>query len=189
MKIFQNQWVLFCFVALAICSFGCEPPEFDYSKMMASTEVAAEIAEDVEIYYSDSSKLKVKVSGPISKRYMTGYAIEDEFPEGVYVEFYDEFGNVMSWLTADYAIRKEVDKKIIARNNVVLENVDGNKLEGSELFWDERTREIYSDRFVKITRGDEISYGYFFRSDEGFKKIELKVVEGDMMVDQLKKDF
>lgn len=168
-----------------ICFLGCEPAEVDYSQLTRGNGVSVETAFDVEILYSDSSKLKVKVTGPVSKRYTKGYTVEEEFPDGVHVEFYDPQGEVMSWLDADYAIRKESEKKIIAQGNVILRNVKDEKLEGPEVIWDERTREIYSDRFVKITRGKEIIYSHSFRSDEGFNEMKLKAIEGDMILEEL----
>ena len=164
---------------------ACNPPETDFSKILAQSKVAVETTRDVTVFYSDSAKLRVKITGPLSKRYTRGYAVEEEFPEGVYVEFLGASGTPDAWLTADYAIRKEAEKLIITRGNVVLENLEGEKIEGPELIWDERKREIYSNRFVKITTGDEIIYSYTFRSDESFTRMELKAIEGDMRFEQI----
>ena len=46
-------------------------------------------------------------------------------------------------------------------------------------------REIFSNRFVKITTGDEVIYSYTFRSDENFTRMELKAIEGDMRFEQI----
>lgn len=174
----RNTWYLF--FGLFWMFFSCGPTEVDYRNILAQTKVAVETTRDVVILYSDSAELRIRISGPVSKRYVRGYSTEEEFPEGVFVEFFGPDGNVEAWLEADYAIRKESDKLVIAQQNVKLENNNGETIEGEELIWDERKREIYSDRFVRITRGDEVVYGYAFRSDEHFKRMELKAIEGDL---------
>lgn len=164
---------------------SCSPPEVDYSSIAGEMKVAVETTRDVIILYSDSAELRIRISGPESKRYTRGYSTEEEFPDGVYVEFFNAEGVVNAWLKSDYAIRKEKDKVVIAQRNVVLENISGERIEGEELIWDEREREIYSNRFVKITRGDEVVYGYAFRSDENFTRMEMKAIEGDLRFPQV----
>ena len=107
---------------------------------MSQTKVAVETTRDVTVLYSDSAKLRIKITGPLSKRYTKGYSVEEEFPEGVYVEFLGATGSPDAWLTADYAVRKEADKQVVTQGNVVLENIKGEKIEGDELIWDERKK-------------------------------------------------
>lgn len=184
MKYHRIGYYLFSFAFICAISY-CTPPEIDYSKIISQTKVAVETTRDVTVLYSDSAKLRIKITGPLSKRYTKGYSVEEEFPEGVYVEFLGATGSPDAWLTADYAIRKEADKQVITQGNVVLENIKGEKIEGYELIWDERKREIFSNRFVKITTGDEVIYSYTFRSDENFTRMELKAIEGDMRFEQI----
>lgn len=176
---------IFTILFSSICLSQCVEPDVDYSKIIASNKIAVETTHDVVVLYSDSARLRVRISGPMSKRSTRGYSVEEEFPNGVFVEFLNGAGAVESWLKADYAIRIESDKKVITRGNVVLENVKGEKIEGPELIWDERKREIYSDRFVKITKGEEIIYSYSFRSDEMFSRVELKASEGDILLEEI----
>ena len=77
-------------------------------------------------------------------------------------------------------------RKITVQKNVVLKNDNGERLDGPELIWDEKTKEIYTDRFVKITRADgSIVYSYGFKSNEGFTRYELNAVSGDMNVEEV----
>ena len=182
----MRQKYFFLFAIPLFVLVSCEPPETDFSSLIRRTEPAVETATDVEIFYSDSARIKVKITGPVSKRLTRGYNVEEEFPEGVHVEFYDARGDVASWLDSKYAIRKEADKIVIARENVVLQNVKGERLETSELIWDERKKEIYSDHFVKITTAKgEVIYSHTFKSNENFTRTELKAIEGDMLMEEI----
>ena len=68
--------------------------------------------------------------------------------------------------------------------NVVLKNDQGERLDAPELVWDEKTREIYTDRFVKHTRDDRVIYSYGFKSNESFTRYELQAVSGKMSAEE-----
>jgi hypothetical protein len=71
----------------------------------------------------------------------------------------------------------------------VLRNDRGERLQGPELIWDERSKEIYTDRFVKITRADgSVIYSYGFKSNEAFTRYELHSVTGDMPIPEESKN-
>lgn len=110
------------------------------------------------------------------KRYKVKGESYDEFPDGLLVEFLDDNKRVKSWMEADYAVRKDREKKIYVENNVVLYNKRNDKLETEALVWDEDIEEIYTSRPVKISqpsRGDT-SYGHGFRADQEFTRFEIK---------------
>ena len=66
-------------------------------------------------------------------------------------------------------------------------NDQGERMDGPELIWDEKTKEIYTDRFVKISRADgTIIYSYGFKSNESFTRYELNAVSGDMNIEQMR---
>jgi len=163
---------------------SCVVEEPDLSRYTGSKIDNLEEAHDIEVKYSDSSFLVLVLTSPLSRRSVEKYSMEEEFPEGVNVIFYDKYGNPRSWLTADYARRDQVNRQIIVQKNVVLYNDRGQRLDGPELIWDEKSREIYTDRFVKITDNDKIIYSYGFKSNEAFTHYELKAVAGDVIIDK-----
>ena len=62
------------------------------------------------------------------------------------------------------------------RGNVRFYNSVEDKLQTSELIWDENLKKIYTEKFIRITRpvmGDTI-YGIGFETDQNFKRIEIK---------------
>ena len=110
------------------------------------------------------------------KRYTANGASYDEFPEGLKVEFLSPSKKVTSWLVADYALRKDKEKKIYVEKNVILYNKTNDKLETDELVWDEEAEEVYTSRPVKISqpsKGDT-SFGYGFKADQEFSRFEIK---------------
>ena len=179
------KWSVLTSVAMVVLCASCLKREYDLDALRAPQDYSIEEARDVEIFYSDSAMLRVKIEGPLLRRYIYRFRVEEEFPEGVQVTFYDGFGAPSAWLTANYAIRKPQDNQTIVRDSVVLYNALGEKMEGLELIWDETTETIHTDKFVRITRADEIIYSRGFRSNQDFSEYTLYAVEGDMLVDEL----
>jgi len=180
------QYLIIAFLFIGISSCVVEEP--DLSRYIGSNIENVEEATDIEVKYTDSSYLVFILKAPLTHRTMEKYAVEEEFPKGIEVTFYDKSGSPRSWLKADYAMRDQVNRKIIVQKNVVLYNDRGERLDGSELIWDERSREIYTDRFVKITNKDRMIFSYGFKSNEAFTRYELNAVSGDLNLDEAKKD-
>jgi len=173
------------FIPIVILFIGlsaCVVEEADLSKYTGSKFGNAEEVTNVEVKYTDSAYLVFILKAPLSRRTMDKFAMQEEFPQGVDVTFYDKSGTARSWLKSDYAVRDQVERKIIIQKNVVLENDKGERLDGPELIWDERTKEIYTDRFVKITNAEGIIYSYGFKSNEAFTRYQLNAGAGDLNI-------
>lgn len=173
----------------AIFFLACEktPPPVDETLLAQGLE--AEIARDVEILYSDSAKVKVRVTGPTMWYHYERINVRQEFPDGVRVEFFDEYQTISSVLTAKYGIRLETHNKVIVRDSVVWQSVEGDKLETSELTWDERQKKVYTNKFVVVTRPDEIVYGHGFEADQDFSNIQMYAIDGRKKIDRLSEEF
>lgn len=169
---------------------GCIESEVNYAPVLPSPDYSLEIANDVTIYYSDSSMMRVSVSGPVLNQYVYKFRVEQEFPDGVHVEFFDQNEQPSAWMDSRYAMRQPSEKLIIARDSVVLYNADGSRVESSELIWDERTQTLSTDRFVQIIRppADTI-YSYGFKTNQNFTEYELYSVEGDMTMKDFDSDY
>lgn len=150
-----------------------------------------EVAKDVKIYYSDSAQVKVIINAPTLKRYTEKTITNDEFPDGLLVEFMDNNGNVQSWLEADYAIKTSLAKEVTVKDNVKFYNKQNDKLETSELVWDEAEGMIYTDKFVKISQPSrrDTSYGFGFVTDEKFTRFEIEKYQGVKNADKLKESI
>lgn len=128
-------------------------------------------ARDVEILYSEKAKVEVKLVSP----YLVSKNEEEPviyFPKGFTVYFYDTTMALKSTITADYGVSYEKKKLMEARHNVVVENLEkGQKLYTEELFWDRNKQLIYSDKYVRLTSGEQVISGDGIRSEEPFDEI------------------
>lgn len=151
--------------------------------------LSVEVARDVRIRYTDSARIKAIIHTPIMQRYPSAKEPYMEMNEGLKAEFYDVNGEINSRLSANYGKRYERQKLIELRNNVHVHNKIGEELESEELFWDQEGKRIFTDKFVKITRKDELIYGEGFESNETFSKYKILKPKGRVKLkDQPKKE-
>jgi LPS export ABC transporter protein LptC len=135
-------------------------------------------ARDIEIFYSENAKVQIKLVSPhlVNKTEEEPLMI---FPEGFTVFFYDSAMNIKSKITADYGISYEKKNIMEARHNVVVENLEKEeKLNTEELFWDREKKLIYSNKFVRLTTGEQVITGDGLTSEEPFDEIVVSNVKG-----------
>jgi LPS export ABC transporter protein LptC len=156
---------------------GCVNDAEEIQQAVRKGPAPVEVSEQIEVLYSDSAIVKVKMEAPLLERYLVPEPYI-ELRKGVTLTFYDKNRNVSSRLTAGYAISREKDRLMEAKQDVVVINSDGDKLNTEHLVWDEYTRKIRSDVFAKITTANEIIYGNGMEANEDFTRYKIKDVKG-----------
>ncbi len=150
----------------------------DKVKVFAKRKAGPDItSQNIAVYYSDSGMVQAKLTGPQMDNYMAANPYV-EFPKGFKMLFYDEQMKVSSWLRANYGIRREKEKTMEAKGDVVVVNEKGEQLNAEHLIWEEEKQLIHSDKFVKITTADEIIFGDGFESNQDFTKYKIFKIRG-----------
>jgi LPS export ABC transporter protein LptC len=144
---------LFLFILLLIVS-SCNTVEI--KEPLEYTGPLQE-AENVELFYSENDRITVKMTAELMYQFQN----EDrEFPKGVYLEFYNEFGRLESTLKADHAFYFKTEDQWRGRGNVEVKNVEKNEqLNTEELFWKPAKKEIFTEKFVTIRQQGDVIYG------------------------------
>lgn len=128
---------------------------------------------EVDVLYSSRGEIKFRLRAPLVEQY-GGEEPYNEMPEGVDIEIYDDSTmKVSSQLRANYAIDITYDKKMEARDNVVVVNDEGDTLNTEHLIWDLEKDEIRSDVFVKITTPQQVLMGEGLISDQDFTDYKI----------------
>jgi LPS export ABC transporter protein LptC len=182
----------FSFILACILCLSCSNEKQEIKRVLPKKNLKVEIAEDVVILYSDSARVKVRITSPLLKRYELRGEKYDEFPEGLQVEFLNKRKNTVSWLEADYAVRKELDNKVYVERNVKLYNKKNDQLLTDELVWDEENEALYTIKPVKIAQPSigDTSFGFGFRADQEFTKFEIqRKFSAIRNIDELSKSF
>ncbi|MBL3657017.1 LPS export ABC transporter periplasmic protein LptC [Fulvivirga sediminis] len=138
-------------------------------------------AEDLELFYNESATLKVKL---ITDRLLDFANGNREFPEGLYMEFYDEDGKLSSTLKANEAIYFKEENKWRGRGDVQLKNLENQQeLNTEELFWKPDEEKMFTDKFVTIKLPDQTVYGTGLEAKQDFSEYQILKPEGIFSVD------
>lgn len=95
------------------------------------------------------------------------------FPKGLYVEKFDSVFNVEGSIKSDTAYY--YDKKMLWHliGNVEVMNLQKEKFETQELFWNEKTEKIYSNKPIRIEQADKIILGEGFESNQSMTNYDI----------------
>ena len=162
--------------------FGCENDMAKVKELIQEEQLQVETGKDVEIIYSELGNVKARVIAPrMNKHY--GDDPNTEFPEGLTVYNYGDSLKLVSKMQANYGISYEKEEEILVRDDVILVNTEGEKLNSEELTWSRKKKMIYSDKFVKITTPEEIIVGEGFEANEDFSEYTIKKITGRFSVE------
>lgn len=168
---------------LACLFLACENDMADVAALTQKLNVTVETVKEVEMLYSDSARVQVRVTGPTMLNNLDRNEPYQEFVDGIRIEFFGPDKTITSTLIANYAIRYERKGQMIARDSVIWSSIDGQKLETEELIWSEKDQEIFTQKFARITTPTEMIYGHGFRADQDFSNARIKQVEGIVSID------
>ena len=155
----------------------------EVNTITAKNNYPVEAGKDIEVIYSDSGFVKIKLNAPEMRRFQ-GEKPYMEMQKGVKVLFYDSALNIKSELSAEYAISYEKEKIMEAWNKVEVVNEKKEKLNTEHLIWNEREAKIYTNEFVKITTGKEIIYGNGLESNQNFTKYKITNIKGTISLNE-----
>lgn len=139
-------------------------------------------AENVEMLYTEKQLLKVKMQAPKIFELQNG---DRDFPEGLYLEFYDEAGKLSSTLRANSAFYFKTENKWRGRGKVEVRNLAKNEqLNTEELFWMPATKRISTEKFVTIKMESEVIYGTGLDAAQDLSDYRITNPEGEFDVQE-----
>lgn len=161
--------------------------EREKANALQTDTVYPEIATGVTIKITDSGQRIAEIQSPLMERY-GGKNPYLEMTKGLRAQFFNKQGVKENQLDANYGISHENQKLIEVRNDVRLENIEGERLNTEKLTWDQASKKIFTDQFVKITTKEEVIYGEGFESNQNFTEYKIFKIRGTISLKNLKQD-
>ena len=161
---------------------ACENDVKEVEKYSSKVNYPDQAVKDAEILYSTYAKVIFKLNAPVLHQY-SGEKAYNEMPEGVHVQVFDSLQNVTTDLTANYAIQLESEDRMEAKDDVVVINEKGEKLNTEHLVWDQKTQQITSDVFVKITTASQVLMGDGLIANQDFTDYRILKPRGIINID------
>jgi LPS export ABC transporter protein LptC len=139
------------------------------------------IGENVELYYTEDNRVKLKMIAATVFEFESG---DREFPNGLYLEFYDEAGKLESTLRANEAYYFKKENQWRGRGKVEVKNLEKNEqLNTEELFWKPAEEKIFTDKFVTIRQQADVIYGQGLEAKQDMSDYIIKKPEGEFSVE------
>jgi LPS export ABC transporter protein LptC len=178
-KIFQNK--VFVKMAAMVCScfffLSCENDQKTIDDLTKPKAIVEE-AKTIEAYLSQGGLLKAKLWAPYMLRSSSDTTFV-EFPKTLHVNFFDSTGKVDSHLDALYGKYYESLNKVYLRDSVLVYNLQGDSMRSPDLWWDQTTQRIYTDKKVWVRKGGTILTGQNgMESRQDLSDINIKQVTG-----------
>jgi LPS export ABC transporter protein LptC len=170
------QILLWCiFIPLCTNLSSCSSPE-EHSKPIVYEGPLRE-AEEITMFYTERNLMKVLLKAKKINEFQNG---DSEFPEGIFIEFYDDTGKITSTLRANSAYYNKAEDTWQGVGDVEVINLEKQQqLNTEELFWKPATKKIFTDKFVTIKLEDRVIYGTSFEADQDLSNYAMKNLEGE----------
>jgi len=171
-------------VLTGLMLFSCENSLSKINEITQEIDTLAAITTyDINYKRSDSGYVQVELRGPLMKRYV-GKDEYNEFPDGFEITFFDKDGNKTSYITAEYGVDYRKRKYMNARNNVIIKNFETQEeLYTENLVWNQKTKIIKSNTFVKMITPDKIFFGDSMLANEDFTEHRVFNIRGEFEVE------
>lgn len=168
-------------ILLTACG-GQQPAEEQQTEETIMTEHSV----DLTMVMTENGAKAYRFQTPLMEGYKLAKDPYMEFREGIDIITYKGEGDttqVESHLTANYAIFYEQRKLWEVKGNVVAKNSEGQTLYTQQLFWDQKSKRIYSNVDCKVLIGEDYWFGEGFESDEEMKDWHFRRYRGRMWID------
>lgn len=125
---------------------------------------------NVATFISDSGYTRYHITTPVWYVYDEARVPRWTFPDGLFLEKYDDLFRPDATLRCDSAVYFSQKKLWRLDGNVRMRNTAGDRFLTQQLFWDQTSRTVYSDSFIHIERSDRIIEGFGFNSNENMTR-------------------
>lgn len=155
--------------------FSCENSLDKVKEFIDTDSINGVLAYDIIMTRSDSGYVQAKLIAPVMHSKEGDSAIL-EFPKGFLAYIYERDTIATSKIQAEYGIRYNEQELVLAKDNVIVENLNTKETLFTEtLYWNQKTKKISTRNPVKIISPDKIILGDSLNANEDFSQ---RVIHG-----------
>ena len=167
------------FFLLAMILMACsEEHEHVAPAIYPSDSVSVMTSYGVNTLISDSGVVKYRIVAEKWEINQNKKPSRWIFEKGLFLEQFDLAMHVQSFIQCDTAYYYDTDRLWELRGRVRILTKNGVRFSSEELFWDERVKEFYSNKFSHVITPDKELKGNRFRSDDKMNKYSVRYTRG-----------
>lgn len=172
---------------MACCVAACGGDTVEHVAEVGDTRAyPTMLTTDVSTFISDSGYTRYHITTPLWVMYEEADTPYWTFPDGLFMEKYDDDMNRTATFRSDSATYLSTRKIWRFDGNVRMVNVDGDRFATPQLFWDQNRRRVYSDSFMHIERSERIIEGYGFESNEAMTEYTVNRPQMILPIDKMR---
>ena len=165
--------------------FSCENSMEKVKQFIDYDTISGLMAYDIVIERSDSGRMTAKLIAPVMRSVDDNDSALLEFPKGFEAFLFDGDTAPTAKIRGDYGMNDERRELVIAKRNVVVENIETQEvLETENLFWDQKAKKIYTGSMVKISSPDKVIFGDSMTANENFTRREIFGIRATIELDE-----
>ena len=164
--------------------FSCKNDPKEINALVTKGTAQEDKAYDVTILQSENGSVKVRLFAKEFIRNDVAKPPYIDMKKGLKAEVFNDSMVVESTLTAKYARFYEKQGNILIRDNIVVINKKGEKLETEELVWNQGAKKVFTEKFVKITTPSQVMYGDGLEANEDFTWYRILNPKGIVQVNK-----
>lgn len=138
---------------------------------------------NVSTLISDSGITQYKIVSPLWLVYDNVDTPYWLFPKGLYLQKYDRMFNVIATIACDSARYFKRDKLWRLDGRVEITRAPKDLFQTPQLFWNERSHQLYTDSFIHIENLTHMIEGHGFRSNDALSDYRIIRPTGIFPVD------
>jgi LPS export ABC transporter protein LptC len=168
---------LFVIIFVYFFSTGCEEKiKPSISSVTIGQNIPTQESWNATITFTDSGR----VTGILRAGHIAMFSDKrlTLLDSNIVVDFYDEYGQHTSSLTARQGKVNDITNDFEAHQNVVVISDSGTTLRTEDLYWNNQTQKIFTPAYVEITSPKEQLQGHGFESDKSLKHYTIYKVTG-----------
>jgi len=171
--------ILFLLLFLVSCSNDLET----INSIIAGDTIPVLYVKNFTLTRTEEGRITYVAEAPVVKHYVKEKDTVTLFPLGIKVKSFSEYPTVESMIIAGYAKHFGSQGLWEVKNNVIARNYKGDTLFTEQLFWDEKKKLVYGNKFCKIITSDGVIIGKNgFEADESLTKWKVINTEGTVNV-------
>ena len=157
------------------CSGGKEPVT---DAITNRDSVPVMVTRDVSTYISDSGVVRYKIITDEWRVYDRLDPSMWAFEQGIYLEKFNNDLSIEAVIIADTAYYYDKQELWELRGDVHIENEQDEEFDTQLLFWNQKTKRVYSDLYIRIRQQKRIITGIGFTSNQDFTRYTIKNTQG-----------
>ncbi len=159
----------------------------DLAQFEAEQERSSFSAFDLHTFVTDSGYYRYEFESPELHQFDNLEEPYVDFPHGLRFKSFDQHGTVLKTQIRSNNAKYYKQKNLWELNNdVQAVNEKGNLLCTEQLFWNAEEKQIYTDKFVKITTETQTITGIGLTSDDALTHYEIKHPGGEIEFEDTK---